>query len=95
MAVTPPPIIDNMNSQRWLEWFRKISLEIDAISTVTWSVIDFTGSDLADIATKPHNILDSIQGGAANEYYHLTASEYNDLQNNDTSRRYSLLVGGS
>lgn len=65
-----------MNSQRWLEWFRLISLEINEISTVTWGNINFTGSNITDIVSRQHNNLQLIQGGTSGQYYHLTAAQH-------------------
>lgn len=73
---TPPPIQDPMNSQRWLEWFRLISIEINEISVVTWGNINFTGSNITDIVSRQHNNLQLMQGGTSGEYYHLTAAQH-------------------
>lgn len=75
--VSPPPLQTEMGSVQWLEWFRLIQIVLQQkLDTVTWVDIDFTGSDLADIATKSHNSLDSIQGGSSTERYHLSQSEH-------------------
>lgn len=80
---TPPPIQDPMNSQRWLEWFRLISLELNEITSVQWSNISFTGSNITDIVSRAHNNLQSIQGGSSTERYHLTAAQHAALSAGD------------
>lgn len=41
-------------------------------SSIPWTSINFSGSNLADLATRLHNSLQSIQGGTSGSYYHLT-----------------------
>ena len=51
----------------------------DHTGTLSWSKVSKTGSNLTDIAARSHNDLQSIQGGAAGEYYHLTQSQFSGL----------------
>lgn len=80
MAVLQPvPLGDIRNLPFTLqEWLRKVNL-ILATSGIAWTLIDFTGSDLADLATRNHNDLQNIQGGAAGDYYHFTSAQKTDL----------------
>lgn len=75
-TLSPPPRSGNDPFDRWArllyEWVK------GALSS-TWSLLDFTGSNLTDIATRNHNDLQNIQGGAATERYHLTAAEHTAL----------------
>lgn len=71
MAISPPPIKDAMNSQRWLDWFNKVSNQL-LVSVGQWSLLDFTGSNLTDIVTRNHNNLQNIDG-AGN--YHLSETQ--------------------
>lgn len=81
----PLPLGDIKNfPYTFQEWLRKIN-NILASSGISWSLIDFTGSNLTDIQTRNHNDLQNIQGGQAGEYYHLTLAEYNDLGNGDVT----------
>ncbi len=41
--------------------------------------LQFAGSSLTSIEARLHNVLQSIQGGQAGEYYHLTAEEHGAL----------------
>lgn len=52
----------------WLKWF------IDLVG-----VINASGGGGGSIS---HNGLTGLQGGAANQFYHLTATEYSQLQTN-------------
>jgi len=79
---TPPPIQDPMGTQRWLDWFYKINAVLDrALTVANWSDLDFSGSNITDIVTRKHNDLQSLQGGTAAEYYHLTAQQNTDVGN--------------
>lgn len=80
-----PPVGAPLNSHVWMEWFRKIYVAISNVAVVTWSNIDFTGSNLNDIQTRNHNDLQSMQGGAPGEYYHLTSAQQTSVANLSTS----------
>lgn len=75
-ALPPPPTADATGSFAWLEWFRQLRNYITQVGSVPWSIINFTGSTLSSIASRSHQVLQSIQGGSAGQYYHLTANEY-------------------
>lgn len=75
-GLPPPPINDKPGSFTWLEWYRQLRDYISTSGSVPWYLIDFTGSNITDIATYLHNSLQVLQGGATNEKYHLSLSEY-------------------
>lgn len=81
-VVPPPPIRDKETSAYvWQEWFRQIRDRANqAITSVTWGGIDFTGSSISDIVSRAHNVLTSIQGGTTGEYYHLANAEFLEVQ---------------
>ena len=74
-GLPPPPLQDEQGSFGWLEWYRQLRDYLSSASSIPWAIINFAGSDLADIARRRHNDLQSIQGGAAGDYYHLTAAQ--------------------
>lgn len=53
-------------SPNWLKWFVDLAEVLSSVGG---------GSGGVD-----HNMLASLQGGTANQYYHLTASEYSSAQ---------------
>lgn len=64
-------------SKAWLDWINAIQNILGGTSgTIPWTTVDKTGSNLTDLATRQHNDLQSIQGGAANEAYHLTSAQH-------------------
>lgn len=77
VILPPTPIGVPPGHSFWNDWYEKLRTLINtgAIS-VLWSNINFAGSSLADLTTKDHNVLSSIQGGGVNEQYHLTALDY-------------------
>ena len=82
MATTglpPPPSNDPPGSYAWVEWYRQLRLYISTASSIPWSVIQFAGSNITDLATYLHNSMQSIQGGQSAEYYHLTSAQHTDL----------------
>ena len=77
-----PPIPNNPITDVfvWRDWFYQVSQVLTQQASIAWTSINFTGSNLRDIVTRQHNALQDIQGGIANQYYHLTATEYSNVQ---------------
>ena len=75
MALTlpPPPIGEPPGSLAWQQWYLALTALYGTTGAIPWATIDTAGSEITDIATRPHNSLQSVQGGAANDYYHHTA----------------------
>lgn len=78
-GLPPPPANDPPGSYAWVEWYRLLRQYISTASSIPWSVIQFAGSRLTDIAIRLHNTLQGMQGGQSGEYYHLTQAEYSAL----------------
>jgi hypothetical protein len=78
-ALPPPPIQDKPGSFTWLEWYRQLRAYVSTSGSVPWYIINFAGSNITDIAIRDHDSLQSLQGGASGEHYHLTAAEHTAL----------------
>lgn len=78
-SLPPPPINDKPGSFTWLEWYRQLRSYISTSGSVPWYIINFTGSNITDLATYLHNTLQGLQGGTTNEKYHLTSAENSNL----------------
>lgn len=76
LSLPPFPVTAQPGDYAWVDWYRQLGDFVKSISTVSWTAIDFTGSNLADLATRNHNDLENIQGGVGNERYHLTAAQH-------------------
>jgi len=72
----PTPVGVPPGHSFWNDWYEKLRAVVNqgAIS-VLWNNIDFAGSNLTSIGTRAHNSLQSVQGGSAGEYYHLTSDQ--------------------
>jgi hypothetical protein len=71
-TLPPPPMTsESNNSFVWLEWYRQLRNFIQTSGSVPWAVVDKAGAQLADLPTRPHSSLQSIQGGTSGNYYHL------------------------
>jgi hypothetical protein len=83
----PTPVGVPPGSSYWNDWYEKLRALVNqgAIS-VLWSNINFSGSNLTDLATRAHNNLQSIQGGAAGEFYHLDLAEHTEATATRSSR---------
>lgn len=75
-TLPPPPIRAPDGSYQWLDWYNQLQQYVSQGGSVPWSVIDFAGSNLADIQTRPHDALTGLQGGGVGEHYHLTAAQW-------------------
>ena len=81
MSVKLPPIPNNPITDVfvWRDWFYKVSQALLAQASTNFVDLNFTGSNLQSIETRQHNALQSIQGGASGQYYHLSQSQYNQV----------------
>lgn len=80
-ALPPPPVNDKPGSFTWLEWYRQLRNYVSTSGSVPWYIINFAGSNITDIALRDHDNLQGLQGGGAGEMYHLTASQYETVNN--------------
>lgn len=73
----PPPSAEkDLNDYVWRDWFTKLRNYVVSQGQILWSQINFTGSKITDIQSRSHQGLQSLQGGANNQYFHLTSAEY-------------------
>lgn len=56
-----------------------VNADINAAAAIAWSKLSTSGSNITDIATRNHNDVQSLQGGTAGEYYHLTSTQHSQL----------------
>lgn len=74
--IPPSPVGVPMGSSTWNQWLETVRQIINSgAAGVLWANINFAGSNLTDLATRNHNNLQSIQGGTAGEYNHLTNTQ--------------------
>lgn len=78
-GLPPPPINDKPGSFTWLEWYRQLRNYVSTSGSVPWYIINFSGSNITDIAQRSHNNLQNLQGGAAGEMYHLSETNNTDI----------------
>lgn len=79
--VKPIPLADIRGlPYSFQEWVRSVSnMLYDPSGLIPWASVDKTGSNLTDIAIRLHSSLQSLQGGAVGDYYHLTGAQATDL----------------
>lgn len=74
--IPPSPIDAPFGSYNWQDWYFKVRTAINNAQNISWSQINnFTGSNLTSLATRNHNDLQTIQGGSAGQFYHLTSAQ--------------------
>ena len=82
MASKLPPIPYGSppGSDLWNDWYEKLRTFFNnGLVGVLWANINFSGSNITAIVNRAHNNLQSLQGGVAGEYYHLTAAQHSAL----------------
>jgi len=96
VILPPTPIGVPPGHSFWNDWYEKLRTVINngAIS-VTWANINFSGSTLSSIASRPHSSLQSIQGGTSGEHYHLTAAQHAALAAGNHNDLASIQGGGA
>lgn len=73
----PSPVGVPPGHSYWNDWYERLrSMINDGLVSVLWANINFTGSNITDIASRAHNNLQSFQGGTAGEYYHLSSLQH-------------------
>jgi len=73
----PSPVGVPPGHSFWNDWYEKIRTIVNEGSiSVLWANINFSGSNITDLASRAHNNLQSLQGGAAGEYNHLTNTQH-------------------
>lgn len=76
----PAPTGTPPGSGYWNDWYEKIRTLINSGAvSVLWANINFGGSTITSIVNRAHNNLQSIQGGTAGEYYHLTLAQHTQV----------------
>lgn len=76
LVKVPPPPLGSKDDNSWNAWYLSIKAALNRLgSSLTWALLDFTGSNLTDIATRSHQDLQNLQGGSTTERYHLTSSQ--------------------
>jgi len=84
--IPPAPVNETQSSYAWVDWYIKLVNFVNAQSNILWASINKAGSSLADLATRLHSDLQSVQGGGASEQYHLTAAQHTETTNARSSR---------
>ena len=82
----PPPIEEPAGSFTWVDWYNRLRNLINGVNNIAWASIDKTGSNLSDLQTRQHNSLQAIQGGALNDWFHLTSAQATEATNARSSR---------
>lgn len=100
-GVPPPPLNSPNGSYYWLEWYTNLTNFLNG-QNIPWSDINFTTSNIADIATRDHNSLQNIQGGDASgtstptgNAFHVTGRGYVDATGIGTGFPTGWTVSGS
>lgn len=92
MPIPPPPTGSDPGSYAAQDWYNKLIQYLNVAGAVPWSVVDKAGANITDIPNRSHSNLQTLQGGAPGEYYHLTLAEKNSYAPKD-SPAFTTAVG--
>lgn len=91
----PPPPTNTKDQSIWNNWYISIQNAISHLAgSFKWTLLDFTGSNLTNILTKSHQVLDNLQGGSLTERYHLTSAQATAVAAFDTTKWTDLTDAG-
>lgn len=91
----PPPPVTSEDKTIWNNWYIAVKDAINNLRAgLTWSNLDFTGSNITNIITRNHNDLNGINGGSATERYHLTATQASAVASFDNVKWTDLTDAG-
>lgn len=76
-GVPPPPLNSPSGSYYWLEWYTNLTNFLNG-TNIPWSNLNFTNSNLTDIQNRSHQDLQQLQGGAAQNRYHMAGVGFVD-----------------
>lgn len=79
IQIPEPPIREQeFTARAWVRWFQELrrTLATQITTAVDWVEINFTGSNLTDLATRNHADLQNINTAT---YMHLSATNHTDL----------------
>lgn len=80
-GLPPPPTRAASGDFAWTAWNNELYKLLSTQGAVAWDQVNKAGSSIADLQNKNHNLLTPIQGGAANDYFHLTQDQHDLLTN--------------
>ena len=75
VVLPPPPLNEPPGSVAWQQWYSALAAQYNVSGLIAWADVNKAGSSLTDLASRNHNDLQSIQGGSAGQYYHLTSAQ--------------------
>ena len=71
-GLPPPPTRAGSGDFAWIAWYNELYKLLSTTGSVSWSLINKTGSSIADLQNKGHDLLTGILGNGS---YHLNATE--------------------
>lgn len=91
----PPPPLTTQDKSVWASWYIAIKDGVNKLSSsLKWTLLDFTGSNITDIAAKSHQNLDNLQGGSSTERYHITSTQATAIASFNDTQWTDLTDGG-
>lgn len=63
----------------WKNWNFRLDNKVRNPGQIAWNQLSFKGSNLTNIATRLHDDLQGVQGGASGDMYHLTLQQHDKV----------------
>ena len=91
-TLPPAPTKADPGSFIWTDWYNQLNHYFASTGSITWTLIDKTGSNLQDLATRNHASLQAVAGGGS---YHMSASEWTGTGTGDFVRKSAPQLTGA
>ena len=75
-GLPPPPTRAADGSFAWVSWYNQLYTLLSTSGSVSWSLIDKTGSSLGDLANRGHSFLTGVLGTGS---YHVSSAEATNI----------------
>ena len=84
VQLPPIPPGEQVSTYVWRDWFTKVQAILSGVveGVLSWTSINFTGSNITDILTRRHTDLQALN---STDYTHLTEANHTDLTDGKSS----------
>ena len=91
----PPPPLTTQDKSVWASWYIAIKDAVNKLSSsLKWTLLDFTGSNITDVTNRSHQDLQNLQGGSSTERYHITSTQATAIASFNSTQWTDLTDGG-
>ncbi len=91
-GLPPPPTRSESGSFAWTDWYNQLYKLLSTTGSVSWSLVNKTGSKLSDLQSKAHSMLTGIHGDGD---FHITETQATQVASLGTMSAQNIGVSGT